>query len=105
MCRVTAELTWLSRLLTEFSVPHITPISVRYDGQAAIHIARNPVYHEHTKHIEIDCHFVREKLQDGLISLHYIATKDQPADGFTKSLPSHKHHGFMSMLGVSPPPT
>lgn len=50
--RLTAELAWLSRLLTDFTVPDITPIPVKCDNQAAIYITKNPVYHERTKHIE-----------------------------------------------------
>lgn len=81
MRRVTAELTWLSRLLHEFSILSITLIPLNCDSQAAIHIAKNPVYHERTKHmIDLDCHFVLEKLQDGLISLSHIPTKEQHAD-------------------------
>ncbi|KAK9053074.1 hypothetical protein SSX86_029704 [Deinandra increscens subsp. villosa] len=105
MRRVTSELTWLTRLLHEFSVPSIQPIDVTCDSKAAIHIAKNPVYHERTKHIELDCHFVREKLQDGLINLTHVSTLDQPADMFTKSLPTPKLHAFISKLGLSQPPT
>lgn len=60
--RLTAELAWLTRLFDELQVPNMQPISVKCDNQAAIYIAKNPVFHERTKHIEIDCHFVREKL-------------------------------------------
>ncbi|XP_022042124.1 uncharacterized mitochondrial protein AtMg00810-like [Helianthus annuus] len=105
MRRVTAELTWLTRLLHEFSIPSILPIPLKCDSQAAIHIAKNPVYHERTRHIELDCYFFREKLQDGLIHLSHIASQDQPADLFTKSLPSSKHNFCVSKLGLSYPPT
>jgi len=70
-----AELAWLSRLFHELGVPNITPIPVKCDNQAAIYIAKNPVFHERTKHIELDCHFVCEKLLAGLISLHHVHTQ------------------------------
>ncbi|XP_074303858.1 secreted RxLR effector protein 161-like [Silene latifolia] len=56
--RVTAELAWLTRLLSELDVPDITPVPVKCDSQAAIHIAKNPVFHERTKHIDLDCHLL-----------------------------------------------
>lgn len=103
--RVTAELAWLSRLLSELEVPNITPITVKCDSQAAIYIAKNPVYHERTKHIELDCHFVREKLGSGLISLSYTPTKQQLADVFTKPLPGIQHHSILSKLGLHNSPS
>ena len=86
MRRVCAELVWLSRLLHDFGMDDITPIPLKCDNQAAIHIARNPVFHERTKHIELDCHFVREKLQNGLISVSHVPTQHQLADSLTKPL-------------------
>lgn len=68
MRRVCLELAWISCLLIEIGVPDITPIPLKCDNLAAIYIAKNPVFHERTKHIELDCHFVREKLQASLIS-------------------------------------
>ncbi|KAK9049293.1 hypothetical protein SSX86_031739 [Deinandra increscens subsp. villosa] len=105
MRRVTAELAWLTRLFAEFNLPNMEPIPVKCDSQAAIHIAKNLVYHERTKHIEIDCHFVREKLQAGLISLHHTPTGEQLVDLLTKSLPTTTHHYLLSKLGLSMPPT
>ncbi|WMV44633.1 hypothetical protein MTR67_038018 [Solanum verrucosum] len=88
---VVGELIWLRRILTELNVPCDTPTLVYCDSQAAVHIARNPVFHERTKHIEVDCHFVRNSLQDGSISLYHVSTTEQLADVFTKSLTGIKH--------------
>jgi len=101
--RLTAELSWLSRLLAELGLTSITPIPVKCDNLAAIYIAKNPVFHERTKHIELDCHFVRQKLMEGLLSLSYIPTQQQLADICTKPLTGIKHHSIMSKLGVSSP--
>lgn len=98
--RLVAELTWLSKLLHELIVEEITPILVKCDSQIAIYIARNTMFHEITKHIELDCHFVREKLLAGLISLHHVGTKQQLADLLTKPLSGVLHRDLLSKLGV-----
>ncbi|KAK9079684.1 hypothetical protein SSX86_001357 [Deinandra increscens subsp. villosa] len=105
MRKVTTELTWLTRVLNEFSIPSMSFVNLICDSKAAIHIARNPVYHERTKHIDLDCQFVREKRQAGLIQLTHVSTNDQPGDLFTKSLNPPKFQDFVSKLGLSHPPT
>ncbi|KAL8128505.1 hypothetical protein V2J09_017660 [Rumex salicifolius] len=84
------EVVFTKANLSEFKVPSITPIALKFDNTAAIYLAPNPVYHERTKHVDIDCHFVREKLLDGL--------PDIP----TKSLTGLKHHDVLPKLGVVP---
>ncbi|KAG7559386.1 Reverse transcriptase RNA-dependent DNA polymerase [Arabidopsis thaliana x Arabidopsis arenosa] len=74
MKKLTNELTWLKALLKDFGIEQKTPITFHCDNQAAIHIANNPVFHERTKHVEIDCHKTREKIEDG--SSNLISYKD-----------------------------
>ncbi|RVW64861.1 Retrovirus-related Pol polyprotein from transposon RE1 [Vitis vinifera] len=86
MAMAASELTWLKSLLASLEVLHNKPMKLYYDNKAALHIASNLVFHERTKHIEIDCHFVREKVQSGEIVTTYLPSKLQVAYMFTKAL-------------------
>ena len=101
MSAVTAELAWNTKLLSKFQVSSILPVPLKSDSLAAIYITKNPIFHERTKHIELDCHFVKEKLYEGLISLSHIRTSVQLAYLFTKPLPGPQHHFLPAKLGVS----
>ena len=74
MTQSVCEIMWLHQLLMEVGIKTVVPAKLWYDNQAALHIASNPVFHERTKHIEIDCHFICEKIQLGLISTRYVKT-------------------------------
>jgi len=104
MRRLVAELAWLSRLLHELTVDNINPIPLKCDNQAAIYIAKNLVFHKRTKHIGLNCHFLREKLMEGLVSLSSVTTKHQLAGIMTKPLIGMQHHSTLGKLGVSHPP-
>lgn len=91
MAKSATEIVWLKQLLGELGFQVFVPMDLWYDNQAAIYIATNPVFHEQTKHIEIDCHHVREKVKDGTVCLNHIGTKQQPANILTKALPRIRH--------------
>ncbi|KAL0424027.1 UNVERIFIED_CONTAM: Retrovirus-related Pol polyprotein from transposon RE2 [Sesamum radiatum] len=100
MAAGVCELQWISFLLDEFRIPVTTPIPFWCDNQAALHITANLVFHELTKHLDIDCHVVRDKYKDGFISPSFISSKLQLADIFTKSLSGPSFHSLLSKLGL-----
>src|SRR5262249_40378210 len=72
MAQSVCELMWIHQLLSEVGLKVSIPTKLWCDNQVAIHIASNLVFRERTKHIEIDCHFIREKIQQNLISTGYV---------------------------------
>ncbi|KAI0492822.1 hypothetical protein KFK09_027098 [Dendrobium nobile] len=73
----TSEVIWLPRLAAELNLPQHTPTTIYCDNTSAIALAKNPVFHAITKHIEIDYHFIREHISSGNITLTHISSKDQ----------------------------
>lgn len=100
MADTCCELTWLLNLLHTFDIDNPTPVTMYCDSKSALYIASNSVFHERTKHIEIDCHIVWEKLQQGIINTADVSTSPQPADMFTKALSSASLTQFCSKLGI-----
>ncbi|KAK4400568.1 Retrovirus-related Pol polyprotein from transposon RE2 [Sesamum angolense] len=79
MGSTVCELLWISYLLSDFLIPMQQPISFWCDNRAALHITANPVFHERTKHLDIDCHLVRDQYKRGFILPSHIRGLDQPA--------------------------
>jgi hypothetical protein len=73
-------------LLKDLYITHSQPPLLFYNSRAALHIAANPVYHERTKYIEVDCNIVRDKIQEGLVQTLHVSTQHQIIDSFTKAL-------------------
>ena len=80
MTMITCELMWIKQFLQELRLCEVVQMRLYCDNQAALHIASNSVFHERTKHIEIDCHFIREKLLSKEIVTEFINSNDQLAD-------------------------
>jgi hypothetical protein len=98
---LTQELIWLKTILSALGVKHNQPMNVRCDSKAAIHIATNPVFHERTKHVEVDCHFVREEVITKNICLLHVKSESQLADIFTKPLGRQEFYRFCFKLGIT----
>ena len=84
----------------EVGIVTLVPTKLWSDNQTAMRMASYSVFHEWTKHIEIDCHFVREKIQLGLISIGYVKIGEQLGDIFTKPLSGDRVDYLCNKLGM-----
>ncbi|GKA81561.1 ribonuclease H-like domain-containing protein [Tanacetum coccineum] len=100
MDSVTSEVVWILKVLKELEWDQVLHVNLFCDSQAAIKIAANPVFHERTKHLEIDLHFIRDKILAEVIKTQKIGTTVQPADIFTKGLDKLQHENLVSKLGL-----
>ena len=89
----------------ELRRPIDTATVVYCDNVSAVYLSTNPVQHRRTKHIEIDIHFVREKVAIGSVRVLHVPSSSQFADIFTKGLPTTLFHEFTSSLRVGEPPS
>ncbi|KAJ8761663.1 hypothetical protein K2173_004439 [Erythroxylum novogranatense] len=100
MASTLCELRWLTYILRDLHIPVSTPIPFYCDNMTAIHISTNPVFHERTKHLEIDCHLVRNAVNEGFITTTHIPSAHQLADFFTKAISSSSFSTALSKLGM-----
>nr|GEU79064.1 hypothetical protein [Tanacetum cinerariifolium] len=105
MATTTCKLLWLSFLLIDLHIPVKLPITIFRDNKSAQQIAANPFFHERAKHMDIDSHFTRDKVQDGFLQTAFIPSHLQLADTMTKALNSVQHSFLDAKLGVSTAPT
>lgn len=100
MAHGVCEMLWLKRVMDELKRPIEVPMKLYCDNQAAISIAHNPVQHDRTKHIEIDRHFIKEKLEGGVICMPFVPSTQQIADILTKGLCRPNFERLASKLGM-----
>jgi len=86
MAAITCKLIWIHSLLASLHLFVKLPMKLFCDNHAASHIVKNHVFHEHTKHMEINCYFIQEHLLSGVLITWYLPSKYQVVDIFTKAL-------------------
>ena len=96
----TKEAIWLHKLFKDIGFSQDGPMTIFSDNQSCISLSRNPTFHARTKHVEIQHHFVRKKIENGEIDLVFRGTQDMVADVLTKGLVREKHCKFKEMMGI-----
>lgn len=100
MASCVSHASWLRQLLTELHLKQEQPTRLYVDNQSAIAIAKNPVYHDRSKHIDVRFHFLRELVAAQEVALVHVKTEDQLADILTKALPVQTFVRLRNLLGV-----
>ena len=100
MAETTREMVWLRSFLEDPGISSPFPMPMHCDNQAAIFIAGNSTFHERTKHIEIDCHYILDKVMFGVISTPHVTSSYQLADVFTKSLAEISYDTRCTKMGM-----
>ena len=95
------EVLWIKQLLEELKAASPLPMKVFCDNKVDIAIAHNLVLHDRTTHVEVDKHFIKEKLENGLIVMPYIPMVEQVADILTKGLPKKQFDDLVSNLDMN----
>ncbi|KAG2703381.1 hypothetical protein I3760_06G134300 [Carya illinoinensis] len=93
------EAIWLKGLISDLRLQQ-DATSVFCDSQSAIHLTKNQMYHERTKHIDVRNHFLREVVTEGVLEIQNIATTKNPADMMTKPVPPYKFKLCLDLIGV-----
>ncbi|KAL6505058.1 hypothetical protein OROGR_024875 [Orobanche gracilis] len=96
----TTEVQWLVSLLSELGYNSTVTPTIFCDNLSATHYSANPVFHSRMKHLALDFHFVREKVQEGSLRVTHIKGDDQLADALTKPLLKHRYHTLLSKIGL-----
>ena len=94
------EIMWIRRLPEELKMTGSSLMKMYCDNKAAISVAHNPVLKDSTKHVEVDKHFIKEKIDNGLVCMTYIPTKEQVADVFTKGLHKRQFDFLVGKLAL-----
>ena len=96
----TSEIAWIQSLLQELAISPTSTPTIYCDNVGTTYLCANPVFHSRMKHIAIDFHFVREKVQNGSLRVSHVSSNDQLADALTKPLPHLRLNGLRIKIGV-----
>ena len=94
------ELLWLKIILDDLRIKWDDPMKLYCDKKSAINIAHNPIQHDRTKDIEVNRHFIKEKLEEGVVCMSYVPSEHQLADILTKRLNNSMFHDLVFKLGM-----
>ena len=98
MAHTIVGFTWLTFILRDLKVPLQSPLILFCDNLNALHMTVNPVFHARSKHIELDYHFIQERIVLGQLVTRHVSSVNQLADIFTKALPKVSLYSFHSKL-------
>jgi hypothetical protein len=101
IANATAKIMWIQTLLQELGVESPWAAKLWCDNIGAKYLSANHVFHAHTKHNEVDYHFIRERVSRKLLEIDFVPSRDQVADGFTKALPTRQLETFKYNLNVA----
>jgi len=96
------EAVWIRRFLEQLGYRQQEPITIYGDSQSAIASVRNPEFHTRTKHIDVAIHYIRELVEDSLVDIQYISTKEMLADVLTKPLLKQRHTKLIRPIKLMP---
>ena len=94
------KLKWIKSLMFTIDFEHSGAMDLYCDSQSVLHIAANLVFHKRMKYVELDCHFIRDDIQAGIVRTKYASTTVQLADIFTKTLGGHPFQALLSKLDI-----
>lgn len=100
MSAAASELVWVAGILEDLNIHVPRPVTMFCDNRSAEFIAHNPAFHEKTKHIKRDYHYVREQVEDGFLTTVHVPSHLQHADLLTKALPTKQHQDLSFKLGL-----
>jgi len=86
MSATTSEHEWIAHLLLDLNLPLSLPVLMHCDKKATQHIVENPIFYERTKHLNIDCHYMRDNVLKGFLQTNHVPSKEQLVDLMTKLL-------------------
>ena len=100
MVKGICELLWLKKLLAEIGFAPTSEMNLFCDNKAAIDISHNLVQHVRTKHVEVDRNFIKQNLEEKIIRLQFVKSKDQLADILTKVVSTRNFYNSLDKLSI-----